>query len=312
MGEIVNPALVRLREPIRVTSPRAQARAFAGSLQDFATLVPEPRRRPFVSRRPAADAALAGVPGVPGRFQLLPHAHVIHAFERALLDNGIHAEDTPVQCALSRHATQLSLSLNLPGRFDLDPGDALPLDLQLHCETAIDGSLRLLACWRRDASQSAFAVGVTRPEFRLAHRMPARLADVAPQVARAIALADADRVRLRAWRERLVTRDQLVAWTDGAIRRMWGPRAAARVFHIAMTGWDAEPAYGFERAAPSRRTMQATDPVPAIAPCVETVYDALLAAAWVGRNDRDFTEQMDRLVEIAVLMRSLARAGTVQ
>ncbi|MEX0959312.1 MAG: hypothetical protein WDZ63_08485 [Burkholderiales bacterium] len=305
MGEIANPALAGLRERMQPVPTREPSRDFAGTLRDLSARVPGAGRRPFVSRRPDTGANA----WTPGRFQLLPHARVIHALERALLDNGIHAEETPAQCALSRHATQLSLSLNLPGRYDLDPGDALPLGLQLHCETAIDGSLRLLACWRRDASQSAFAVGVTRLEFQLAHRLPARIADIAPQVSRAIALADAEGAQLRAWREQLVTRDRLVAWTDGAVRRMWGPRAAARVFHIAMTGWDAEPAYGFERATPSRRTMQATDPVPAAAPFVETVYDALLAAAWIARGSRDASERLDRAVEVAVLMRSLLRSG---
>jgi hypothetical protein len=314
MGEIVNPALAGLREQVHSPLPCAEPRGFAGSLRDLAALVPQSGRRPFLSRRATGSPVAPAMSGtiVPGLFRLFDHARLIHALDRALRENGIAPGEAAAELEPSRHATRISLSVRLPQRLDFDPGDTAPLTVELRCESAIDGSLRLLACWRRRASQSAFAVGVTRLEFQLAHRLPARIADIAPQISRALALADGERAQLRAWRERLVTRDQLVAWTDGAVRRMWGPRAAARVFHIAMTGWDAEPAYGFERAAPSRRTMQATDPVPAAAPFVETVYDSLLAAAWVGRSGRDCSERLDRLVEIAVLMRSLVRAGDAQ
>jgi hypothetical protein len=92
---------------------------------------------------------------------------------------------------------------------------------------------------------------------------------------------------------------------------MWGWRAAARIFHIAMTGWDADPAFNVERVVPSRRTMQASDPVPGAPAFVETAYDALLALGWIARDGRDVNERFDRMVQTAMLMRALLR-GKVQ
>jgi hypothetical protein len=135
--------------------------------------------------------------------------------------------------------------------------------------------------------------------------LPARLGDILPGVQKAIELANAERAVLEKWRQRLVTRDQLVDWVDGSVRRMWGWKAAARIFHIAMTGWDAEAAFGAERGVPSRRTMQATDPVPGCPAFTETAYDALLALGWIAREARDPGERFDRMVETALLMRAL-------
>ena len=59
-----------------------------------------------------------------------------------------------------------------------------------------------------------------------AGKQSARLADVGPAIRRAFECAESEQTLLPAWRQRLITRARIVAWTDGSICRTWGPRAA--------------------------------------------------------------------------------------
>lgn len=323
-----NASFLAAQRPAQQRMAHADARHYQGSLGEIADLVPAFERRPLAadgsrahSAHPHLDVVLrrAG-PGVglldmpvgvvTRRHQLVPHGRVIHSIERAL---GVLRADparTRAELDLAGFGAQMSLTVDLPERFDLDPGDGNALGLRLMCTNAVNGGgLRLLLTWHRPVSGSAIAVGTTGLEYRLAHRLPARLADLVPSVQKAVERAQAERAVLAQWHSLLVSRDALAGWADGALRRMWGRRAAARVFHICMTGWDAEPAFSVERCAPTRRTMQAADPVPGAPAFAETAYDALLALAWVARDARDTQERFDRLVEGAVLMRGLLRGN---
>ncbi len=349
MGEIVSPALARLRAlgvlnaidagaaaglsgAIRPAAPQraahADARTYRGSVRDIAALLPDFERRPFaeagaraVSAHPHLDVVLrrAG-PGVglldqpvgvvTRRHQLVPHARVIQAVERALSVLRADPAAAPATLSLADFGAHMMLTVDLPARHAFDPGDVGALGLRLLCSNAVHGGgLRLLLAWHRRVSDTLISVGTSRLEYRLAHRLPARVADIVPGVQSGVERALAERASLADWCGRLIGREALKAWADGSVRRMWGPRAAARVFHICMTGWDAEPAFGAERSAPSRRTMRAVDPVPGAPACAESAWHALLALAWVARDARNPQEQMDRLVETAVLMRALLRGG---
>lgn len=326
MGEIANPGLAGLGERARAGAAEFEARVFSGSLRDLAAHVPEFAREPLAAgadengcEQPHLDVVVrrAGACGQPGdvpvgvvsrRYQLVPHSSVIQALQHALRVTNVDLLGACGELELTDFGASMILALDLPGSFD--PGDGAPLKLRLLCHNKVSGGgLRMLAAWHRSASDSAIPVGTTRLEYRLAHRLPARLADIVPAVQRAMQCTAPEHRELVAWRQRLVTRDRIVAWADGSIRRMWGPRAAARVFHIAMSGWDANPAFGFERVQPSRRTMSVTRRVPAAPDFVETAYDALLALAWVARDARNAQERFDRLVELAVLMRALLHGG---
>ena len=345
MGDIINPALAGIHKSnaSRLSDLRAKAdafsarndlRAYSGNLRDLAGLCPGFDRRALSSQDHAVvGKTAAGVsqshldvvvrragPGVgllempvgvvTRRHQLLPHARVIDSIERALGVIHVDPSEAQAELDLTNFGARMALEVELPQHFDFDPVSSAALGLRVLVSNSVNGGgLRLLTVWQQRESKSTFAVGVTRLESRLVQRLPVRLGDVVPGIQKALETASAEHAALTQWNRQLVTRDQLVAWVDGSVRRMWGRAAAARLFHIAMTGWDAEPAFSVERVLPSRRTMQATNPVPDAPPFVETAYDALHALGWVARDGRDTTDRFDRYVETALLMRSLLRAS---
>lgn len=333
MGEIVSPAIAGLRQlgerSRRAGPPETGVELFSGSLRDVAALLPEFVRKPpapvdrasgqplfdSLVRRAGPGVGLLDVPfgTVTRRHRLAPHARLIEAVKRPISAVCVNPGEARCELELSALGESMALSVELPDRLGFDPGDGEQLRLRLLCLNAVTGGgPRLLLCWHRQASSSLVPVGATQMQFRLAPRPALQTDEVAPAVDAALELARAERAGLAGWRHLLLTRDRLVKWADGAIRRVWGPRAAARVFHIAMSGWDAQAAYGFERVPPSRRTMRATEPVPALQDFAESAYDALLAAAWVARSGRDACERFERVCEIALLMRALLRGERVR
>jgi hypothetical protein len=320
MGDLVAPNLIRHSgsAPPFTGAPEP----WRGTLPDATRFLPEFERRPFgeagraTSSAPHLDVILrnAGAPTglfeipvgvVTRRYPLVTHQRVVQAIERALAAARISASAAQAQIELSDFGASMVLSVDLPGAVHFS-GDGEALRLRLHCLNALNGGgLRLMLSWHRAASNTLIAVGSTRLEHRLAHRLPARVSDLVPTVQKALQRARNETSELSAWQHRLIGRRQLARWADGAVRRMWGPRDAARVFHIAVTGWDAVPAFGFERTLPSRRTMRAMRAVPAAPRCVESAYDTLWVLAWLAQDGGNAPERFDRQVEAAVLMRAL-------
>ena len=318
-------------------SLRNDLRNYRGNLRDLSALVPGFERRALntqdhlsfgaagrkvngvtegqahldvVLRRAGPGVGLLEMPvGVVNRrHQLFPHARVIENLERALGVLRVDPAHTQAELDLTDFGARMTLEVSLPAQFDLDPGEGEPLGLHVILQNSVNGGgLHLQVVWKQPESASEFASDVTLLESRIGHRIPTRLNDLVPGIVKAVESARLQRDVLASWQGQLVTRDQLVSWVDGSVRRMWGRSAAARVFHIAMSGWDAETAFSVEKVVPSRRTMQATDPVPGAPAFVETAYDALLALAWVARDVRNTDERFNRIAETTVLMRALFR-----
>jgi len=328
---------VNVRGKADAWSARNDLRNYRGNLRDLAALVPGFERRALrsqdhlaletadrkgdeavgeqahldvVLRRAGPGVGLLEMPVgvVSRRHQLFPHARVIESLERALGVLRVDPAHVEAELDLTNFGAHMTLEVSLPGNLELDPGDGHPLGMRVILQNSVNGGgLHLQVVWKQFESASEFASDVTRLESRIGHRMPTRLNDLVPRIVQAVETAQLERDALSAWQRQLITRDQLVNWVDGSIRRMWGRSAAARVFHIAMTGWDAETAFSVEKSVPSRRTMQATDPVPGAPAFVESAYDALLAVSWVARDVRDTSERFNRIAEITVLMRALFR-----
>jgi hypothetical protein len=320
MGDLVAPNLIR-----HSGSPppfHAASQPWRGSLPDATHFLPEFERRPFgeagraasgaphldvILRSASADTGLFEVPVgvVTRRYPLVTHQRVVQAIERALAAARISPAAVQAQIELCDFGAGMALSIDLPGAVHFS-ADGEVLRLRLHCLNALNGGgLRWMMSWHRAASDTQIAVGSTRLEHRLAHRLPARVSDLVPAVQKALQRARSEIADLKEWQHRLIGRRQLARWADGPVRRMWGPRDAARVFHIAVSGWDALPAFGFERTLPSRRTMRSTRELPPAARCVESAYDALWVLAWLAQGGGGAQERFDRQVEAAVLMRAL-------
>ena len=96
-----------------------------------------------------------------------------------------------------------------------------------------------------------------------------------------------------------------MAWVDGPVREKWGPKAAARAFHIALEGCDAEILGNLGRAVPSQVPVKAGRRVPgAIAPAKDA-FAVSQALSWLAKERSDVGEQTDWKRQIQVLINAI-------
>jgi hypothetical protein len=273
------------------------------------------QRLDVIVREPMPDAA-ARVPGgaVAREQRLVQHADVAAVLRAALAANGIRDFEAEGELRLAEYGARMTLSLTLPDRFSFDPGDGHALALRLLCVNTMGrgGGLRFLLTWHRFASGAGLAVGTTQLKCHYAHRQSPLADELGGVLARGIALAQEEQAALRDWMLTPVPREALAAWVDGPVRRAWGPKAAARAWHICQRGYDAEFARAVDEAAPSQRELRPTEPVPGSPAGAGSAYHVSQALAWLAKERRDLEETLDWMSGIPGLMRVLliaVRAG---
>ena len=235
---------------------------------------------------------------------------VVDAVRAVVAGFGIHTEAVACEAHLNRYGATMAFYARLPRAFDFDPGDAHPLALRVLALNSVDGGspLTLLLGWYRSVCANGMLVGTTRMNWRIAHRAGPELGDVSELLEAGLELAEHEKLELQAWLRTSVPAEALRRFADGPLAVAWGVKPAARFWHIAATGCDAETALPFEAGAPSEKTMRALGRVPGAPERVRNAYDASQALAWLARQPRAHEERVKRMQEIPGLMAALLGA----
>jgi len=94
--------------------------------------------------------------------------------------------------------------------------------------------------WFRFVCSNGLIIGVTRSDVRRRHVGNLRLEDVGAVLMSGLNESEAEKKNFESWRKAGITLDRLVPWVDKDLREEWGFKAAARTFHIARSGSDAD------------------------------------------------------------------------
>ncbi len=259
---------------------------------------------------PAEDSVPDMAVGVVSkRYRLLPHAEIASELRSALIDNKIDPEEVRAEAQLSAFGARMALFLQLPRRFDFDPGDGFPMALRILCFNSVDGTskLRVLLGWYRFVCANGMAVGTTRYECRALHRDDTGPLEIGPLLKAGIQAAEREKIALLNWMKVRVTVPAIVDFADGALAKAWGVRAAARFLHIATTGFDADLAQPFEPGLAHTKSMTPTRRVPGSPAVATTAYEACQALTWIARGRRDPLIGADWMLQVPALMKSLLR-----
>jgi hypothetical protein len=80
-------------------------------------------------------------------------------------------------------------------------------------------------------------------------------------------------------------------WADKVIAEEWNIGAAARVCHIARTGWDGIVAPVFDRRPAHLRTVSSDEEVPGACAPVGNLYHVSQVLSWLSGNRTTIEEQ---------------------
>lgn len=240
-------------------------------------------------------------------YALVPHGAVFDIAREALNAVGIAPGDVKAELRITAYGERMALSVYLPEKYHFDPGDGYPMALRLECLNSVDGSTRFraLMSWFRLVCSNGLTVGVTRSDLQRRHIGDLGLADVGLVLKSGLKEAETEQRNFERWRNAQMTIQRLAPWVDKDLRKGWGFKAAARTFHIARFGSDAEVIGQYKGSTPTTIPMQETKRVPGASQQCRSLFDLSQILAWLAKQRRDVQEQVEWREQIPGLMAPL-------
>jgi hypothetical protein len=241
------------------------------------------------------------------RYKLVQHSDVFEKACEALKKASIERDRVRGELTMSVYGSKMALTLTLPKEFDFDPGDGHVLKLSFHSVNSVDGScrLRIMLGWFRFICGNGLVVGTAQLTQRFTHNEYLELPDLTEILADGLKSAEEEKQCLANWLNLRIDENRLAEWTDGPLRDGWGPLAAARVYLICQTGHDGYFAKPNERAPAHCKSMVQTLHVPGAPKKAENAYHVSQALAWVVRSRNDLQDQLEWMMMIPTLMKTL-------
>jgi hypothetical protein len=307
-------------------------RFYEGSLADIRQHLPDFERRRFaltqpddrcsrlnnhldvIVRRPfGEDRTYVPVGVVSTEYTLIPHAAVVNAAAEALRARKIAESAVKIQLTISEYGERLNLSLFLPEKYQFDPGDGHPMALRLECVNSVDGSTRFRALmgWFRFVCSNGLVVGITTSDMQRRHVGDLGLAGITSILAAGLAHSETEKRNFAKWKQTPIHMDRFVPWVDKTMRKEWGFKAAARTFHIARSGFDAEIVGDYRDNTPSTIPLRKTKRVPGAPHESQSLFDVSQILAWLAHERRDIQEQLEWREQIPALLKPLKGSGSV-
>lgn len=273
---------------------------------------PENRHLRMVVRQPVAQTEKPiPIATVSPTYSLAPHLDVAELCIQGLIMCGVERHEIRAELGLTELGEWMNLRLLLPERFSMREKAGSETALRLECFNSVDGSSRLVIAfgWIRFICSNGLIIGDTMIEMRERHDGSLALEELPDRISGAFQAAEADKAHRLALQDLEVTNDQVTSWADGLLSGSWGKKAAARVLHICLTGYDAELADPFAKGAASCKPMRQTQRVAGSPTNASTVFDVMQAMSHVAATRRDAMEQQKMLQGLDTLLAALKRTG---
>jgi hypothetical protein len=297
-----------------------------GTLTEIAGLIPTFERRGFaltqtdnkrarlnerldtIVRQPfGGDDTFIPVGVVSKDYALVPHDAVLNFATQALNQAKIPLSDVKAELKITEYGERMALGLYLPEKYAFDPGDGHPMALRLECLNSVDGSTRFRAImgWFRFVCSNGMIIGVTRFDVHRRHVGDIWLDDIGEVLMDGLKESETDKKNFENWRKSEITLNRLAPWVNKDIREKWGFKAAARTYHIARSGSDAEVVGLYKDSTPTTIAMQETKRVPGAPQQCSNLFDLSQILAWLAKERRDVQEQLQWREQIAGLLKPL-------
>jgi hypothetical protein len=266
------------------------------------------KRLDTIVRRPFGDDNTFVPVGVVSKdYVLMPHGDVLDVLIAAFEGAKIAPADVKAELRITEYGERMALSLYLPDEYHFDPGDGYPMALRLECLNSVDGStrFRVLMGWFRLVCSNGLIIGITRSDVRRRHIGDLGIARVGEVLVSGLRESKTEKKNFENWRKAEINLNRIVPWVDKDLRKEWGFKAAARTFHIARFGHDADVAGQYKGSTPTTIAMQKTKRVPGAPQECRNLFDLSQILAWLAKERRDLQEQLEWREKIPELLAHL-------
>jgi hypothetical protein len=261
---------------------------------------------------PAEQSMPVGV--VSNSYSLVQHREAAELCIAALRESKLNIDSLKCELGLTPLGEYMVFRVYLPDEHGFTAKDKHPTALRVELINSVDGSHRLVVffSWLRLICLNGMMIRATKTEVRELHNQALDLSKVSDGIRAGLALAAEDIKKLQEWENTNLNLDKFRLWVDGELTAAWGKKAASRVFHIAIEGFDTKLTNPFEGGPASKMQVEPVEPVPGANAPAKNFYSLLQALTWVSTRRNNVEERLEWQGQIPVLMKGLrekARSG---
>jgi len=242
---------------------------------------------------------------VSNTYTLAQHSEVARLCIETIKNFDINVDTLECELGLSTLGEWMNFRIYFPEEYDFIAHDNNSMRLRLECFNSVDGSSRLVLLfgWYRFICSNGMVIGETISELRDIHNKHMNIDKIKTMLSKSMIQVKNDKKTMQKWQKVSVTVNKLTEWIDSKVVNKWGKKAAFRVFHICMSGHDAEYKDPFESEIPSQKEAKLLEPVPGSPKQVMNLYDVSQALSWVATNRKNAEEKTQWQTDIPKLLK---------
>lgn len=297
---------------------------FNGSLEEVKRFIPDFERQPFslgeglpahkrletIIRKPTpTDPHYIPVGVVSKDYVLISHYQVIEVASKALKEHDIDPATVQASARITEYGERMALSLYLPDKYAIEPDGKHKMALSLECFNSVDGSSRFRALmgWFRFVCSNGLIIGTTQSDIHRRHVGDLNAEDVYSVLKNGLRDSAIEKENFARWYKHRITLNQVSDWVDNELKRLWGFKAAARAYQISKTGYDIIIRGNYKNKKPSNIAVEFREKVPGAANPCENLFDISQTLAWLAKERRDLSEQLQWREQIPALLSQLQK-----
>ena len=260
------------------------------------------------------DEVRIPVATVSKQYELVQHHDVLKVLETALKNIDFDPERLKAELTLTEYSERMRVSFTLPD-YEFDPGDGYPIVLKVNALNSVDKTtaLSINLSWYRLVCSNGMMFGTAHARFRKIHLQSRKPEDIKKFLEKQLSRASKVQSLYKQWYEKKIFIEakpsavQIEHWIDKTVAKRWGVHAAARVYHIAKTGYDGEVRPFAKGVKPHEHKVQSANRVPGSFAPVRNAYDISQVLSWLASRRGTIEDQLDWMMDIPDLMRALLK-----
>ena len=244
------------------------------------------------------------------KYALVQHEEIVNACLAVLKKEwGIETEALDCEIEQTEHGEKAHCSIFLPEKYALQfdsEDDRLLLRLEIY--NSVDGfnRLQVLLGWYRFICSNGMVIAESLVSFESIHDHRLLISKVGDVLQAEMTSLTRQIEVIRRWKKQKVSRDGLINWCDTILAEKWGKKAACRTFHICTCGSDVEYKRPFEKALPTKKSVQRSRRVLGQPDIAKSRYDVSQALSWLATNQANVSMKLRKQSEIRFLVERLA------
>ena len=243
-------------------------------------------------------------------YRLIDHHHLLRTVEEAFTQNALNIADVRVQGEWTVNGERARFAFLLPPeerfRIRIAPGDDMGFRIELF--NSVEGSCRLMAVavWFRAVCSNGLILGTALMQLHQQHRQQLQIGELGRLLREAIQATRADKDMLQNWLSNTLDQEAFRCWIDEDVRKLWGLKAAVRIWGISREGHDVRPVGDLKDRRPTEVRTRRLDSVPGISAPVKHMFGVGQVLSWVAGQRAEISEDLEWRSQIPDLMARLS------